>query len=282
MGRKRTPSVPWTQHQTKLLSGLFLQAVMERFSERLTSASQLLKDAKRITAFTGAGISTESGLADFRSPGGVWDRYRIVTFQEFLRNPNARKEYWAMKRDFFEELRIAKPNQAHRALAELERMKKLQCIITQNIDGLHHLAGNSPDIIIELHGTNRKALCLSCGKVWPIEEIQIRLEAGDLDPKCEQCGGLIKPATVSFGQSMPETELIQAFGFAAKSDLFLMIGSSLQVEPAASVPAHAYHAGAKLIFINRSETPWDQIAAVRFQETASEVMETLIRRLKEP
>jgi NAD-dependent deacetylase len=252
---------------------------MESFSNRLNIALKLVKDAERVVAFSGAGISTESGLSDFRSPGGVWDRYRIVTFQEFLLSREARVEYWTMKRDFYNELKSAKPNKAHIALAELGKMGKLKCLITQNIDGLHQESGSSPDIVIEIHGTNRKAVCLGCGKLWPIEDIQVRLEAGDLDPHCEQCSGFIKPATISFGQAMPETEMIRAYECASKCDLFLMIGSSLQVEPAASIPRVAHNAGAKLIFINRTDTPLDHLATVIFRENAGDVLDQIIHKM---
>jgi NAD-dependent deacetylase len=234
----------------------------------------------RLVAFTGAGISTESGLADFRSPGGVWDRYRVVTFQEFLRDPVARVEYWTMKREFYNEFRNAKPNKAHLALAEFEKMGKLDAIITQNIDGLHQAAGSTPGIVIELHGTNRKAHCLECGTEWPFEEIQVRLEVDDLDPKCTLCDGLIKPSTISFGQAMPQAELTRAYECASKCDLLLMIGSSLQVAPASSIPPLAHQSGAKLIFVNRTPTPWDAMAAVSFQESAGDVMHSLVEYLR--
>ncbi len=247
---------------------------MAFFDERITQAIELLKESRSATAFTGAGISTESGISDFRSPGGVWDRYRIVTFQEFISSHASRVEYWQMKKELFREMKDARPNKAHIALADLEKMGKLKCLITQNIDGLHQDAGNSN--VIELHGTNRKAVCLNCGKLWSIEDIQARLEAGDRAPVCDTCKGFIKPATISFGQAMPEEEMIKAFGCASSCDLFLMIGSSLQVEPAASIPREAHRAGAKLIFINRTDTQWDHLATVLFRENAGEVLSTII------
>jgi len=253
---------------------------MQSFDERLNRAVMLLKTAEQPVAFTGAGISTESGLSDFRSPGGVWDRYRIVTYQEFLLSHDARVEYWNMKREFYNELKSAQPNKAHFALAALEKIGKLSCLITQNIDGFHQDSGSSPDIVIELHGTNRKAICVQCGNLWPIEEIQLRLESGDLDPQCEHCSGFIKPATVSFGQSMPETEMKRAHECASKCDLFLMVGSSLQVEPAASIPRVAHAAGAQLLFINRTNTPWDYLASVVFRENAGDVLHAIVENLK--
>jgi NAD-dependent deacetylase len=253
---------------------------MKNFEELMGECVALVNSSRWLTAFTGAGISTESGLSDFRSPGGVWDRHRVVTFQEFLQNHDARVEFWTMKRDFHAELQQARPNRAHQALAELEKMGKLKCVITQNIDGLHQEAGNSPDRVIELHGTNRKAVCLSCGKMWLIGEVQARLEAGDLDPRCEVCGGLIKPATISFGQAMPEGEMRRAFECVEKTDLLLMIGSSLQVAPAASIPPQAYSHGAKLIFINRTETPYDHLATLLFRESVGEVMSALLEKIR--
>jgi len=248
------------------------------YSGRIIQAVNLIKEAKRITAFTGAGVSTESGISDFRSPGGVWDRYRVVTFQKFLSSHDARVEYWSMKKELFLEMKNAKPNKAHLALAELGKTGKLDCLITQNIDGLHQDAGSSN--VIELHGTNRKAICVECGKSWPIEEIQVILESGNLDPRCDMCNGFIKPATISFGQPMPEEEMLAAYECASRCDLFLMAGSSLQVEPAASIPREVYRAGAKLIFINRTETPYDQLATILFRENMGEVLGEIVEGLK--
>lgn len=249
---------------------------MEDFQLRLKQASELIIQSDNLVAFTGAGISTESGISDFRSPGGVWDRYRIVTYQEFLSSREARVEYWKMKKELFREMKDSKPNRAHEALAGLERAGKLKCLITQNIDGLHQEAGNSDDIVIELHGTNRKALCLKCGRTFPIEMVQKRLDGGETDPWCTVCEGLLKPATISFGQAMPEEAMARAVVCAKGCSLFLMIGSSLQVEPAASIPPVAYKAGAVLIFVNRTETKWDHLASVIFREDAGEIMSRLI------
>lgn len=252
---------------------------MDEYEKRLEQSVKHLQEAGVICAFTGAGISTESGISDFRSPGGVWERYRVVTFQEFVASREARIEHWSMKRDLYREMKGARPNAAHLALAGLEGMGKLGCVITQNIDGLHQDAGSTR--VIELHGTNRKARCLGCGKTWPIEEIQELLEAGDLDPRCDVCSGLVKTATVSFGQSMPEEETRAAFERAAECDLLLMIGSSLQVEPAASIPREAHRVGARLIFINRTATPWDSLATLVFREPAGQVLEDVVRALRE-
>lgn len=248
------------------------------YSQRIGLAVNLIKEAKRIAAFTGAGVSTESGISDFRSFGGVWDRYRIVTFQEFLSSRDARAEYWSMKKELFLEMKNAKPNKSHLVLAELEKTGKLDCLITQNIDGLHQDAGSTN--VIELHGTNRKAICVKCGKWWLIEEIQVILESGNLDPRCDICDGFIKPATISFGQPMPEKEMLNAYECAARCDLFLMAGSSLQVEPAASIPREAYRAGARLIFINHTDTPYDRLASILFRENTGEVLGEILEVLK--
>lgn len=243
---------------------------------RLRTGRQLIEKARRIVAFTGAGISTESGLSDFRSPGGVWDRYRVVTYPEFVSSREARQEYWRMKSEFYQELLHARPNPAHRALARLEFTGRVERLITQNIDGLHQVAGSSDDLVIELHGTNRRATCIGCGRLWAIADIQARLEVEDYDPSCEKCGNPIKPATVSFGQAMPEEPTYLAFQAARRCDLILVVGSSLQVEPAASIPAVAHGSGAELIIINRTATPQDHKATLIFRETASEVLDILV------
>lgn len=247
---------------------------MSRHKHKIDHGKALVSRARRIVAFCGAGISTESGLADFRSIGGLWDRYRIVTFQEFLASHENRVEYWSMRRELIPALLNARPNPAHHALAKLEAEGRLDQLITQNIDGLHQAAGSTR--VIELHGTNMTASCLTCGRQWPIAEIQQRLESGDLDPHCAECQGLIKPDTVSFGQSMPADAMDKAYVAASGCDLLLMIGSSLQVQPANQFPLLAYQSGASLIFINRTPTPYDHLAAVCFDADAGQVMQSLI------
>ncbi len=251
------------------------------YTQRIGAAFDLLRDTDNAVAFTGAGISTESGISDFRSPGGVWDRYKVVTYQEFQSSEDKRKGYWKMKSELFKEMDKAKPNRAHMALTSFEKMGKLRALITQNIDGLHQEAGNHPDNVIELHGTNRTAYCLSCQSKWPISEIQARLQSEDFDPRCTKCNGLIKPSTISFGQSMPVTAIERAVSDSRKSQVFLMIGSSLQVEPAASIPPSAHEAGAELIFINRTPTQWDHLASIIFHEDAGQVLGELDTALKQ-
>jgi NAD-dependent deacetylase len=249
---------------------------MAPYEARIKKAAELIDRAERIVAFSGAGISTESGISDFRSPGGIWERYRMVTYQEFVSDRNMRIGYWRMKAELVKELNAARPNDAHKSLAILEKTGKLIAVITQNIDGLHQDAGSSK--VIEIHGTNRQAVCLSCERRWPIEEVHEKLEASDFEPLCDRCGGLIKPATISFGQPMPERELSAAMYLAGNCDLLLMIGSSLQVEPAASIPVVAHRASAKLIFINRTETGHDRLANVLFSENAGRVLSDIIGR----
>jgi NAD-dependent deacetylase len=254
-------------------SGLEDSRKMIHNQEQIHQARALICKASRIVAFSGAGISTESGLADFRSQGGLWERYRIVTFQEFLACHESRVEYWSMRRELIPGLLAARPNPAHYALVKLEQTGQLRCVITQNIDGLHQSAGSQR--VIELHGTNMTASCLNCHSQWPIAEIQQRLEAGDHDPHCTACHGLIKPDTVSFGQAMPVASMEDAYQEATACDLLLMIGSSLEVQPANQFPLVAHQRGAKLIFINRTATSYDHLAAVSFTGNAGRVLATL-------
>ncbi len=254
--------------------------MMSSLKIRLEQAVELLRESSCSIAFTGAGVSTESGLSDFRSPGGVWEKYRTVTYQDFLASSKDRVEYWAMHRELNRDLLRARPNPGHQALANMERLGRLQGIITQNIDGLHQLAGNAR--VIELHGTNRTAHCLDCNRAWDIEVIQRRLEDGAPEVICDFCSGLVKPSTVSFGQPMPQRALTKAFAWASRCNLMIMIGSSLEVHPAATVPVTAWQEGAKLIFINRTPTPYDEMATLRFPEGAGEILPLLIKELDLP
>ena len=216
--------------------------------------------SRRIVGFTGAGISTESGIPDFRSPNGVWARNRTVYFDEFLRNREDRIEYWRQKVESWPAMRDAAPNPGHLAFVELERLGKLAAMVTQNIDGLHQRAGQSPGLVIELHGTTVEAVCLSCGKRILMDEAVERVKTGEPAPECRDCGGYLKPATVSFGQAMPDEAMRRATAATAACDLFLAVGSSLVVQPAAGFPALAKQRGARLIILNRTPTPLDGIA----------------------
>ncbi len=248
---------------------------MNRVTER---ARDLVEASRRILAFVGAGLSTESGIPDFRSPGGLWSRYdpSDFYFQKITTDPEARKRYWQMSSEMWEGMRDAKPNRGHLALVKLEKAGKLLGIVTQNIDHLHHKAGNSEEKIVEIHGTAVSVSCLSCGKRWPREEIHARVKAGELDPKCDLCNGILKPDTISFGQAMPQEKMARAFELARGCDLCIVLGSSLVVYPAAEIPYEAKRSGARLIIINRDPTSLDSMADVVIHESIGQVMDSIV------
>lgn len=229
---------------------------------------------------TGAGISTESGIPDFRSPGGLWTRYdpTKLTFDRFCASAETRRQYWEMGNELYPALRDAQPNPAHRALAALERRGGLRRIITQNVDGLHQRGGTSAAAIIEIHGTALEVGCLSCGERQDRAGVQARFAAGEHDPRCH-CGGLLKPATISFGQAMPERETAQAFADAAACDVFVVVGSSLVVYPAAGLPRAALENGAPLVVINREPTPYDEVAEVVLHAGAGPTLSAIAERI---
>ena len=219
-----------------------------------------IRESDAIVVFTGAGISTESGIPDFRSPGGIWTRYRPVTFQEYMTSESARIEAWRRRLDGWEQYRKAKPNVGHYFVQALSLKEKLIGLITQNVDGLHSVAGLPDDKIVELHGSNRKILCMSCTKEFEPEPIINSLVGDFASPKCDSCGGILKSATVSFGQAMPEQAMRIAQGWTEQAKVFIVMGSSLQVQPAASFPVLAKRNGALLAIINREEGPLDGMA----------------------
>ena len=219
-----------------------------------------IRESDEIVVFTGAGISTESGIPDFRSPGGIWTRYRPVTFQEYMTSESARLEAWKRRLDGWEQYRSAKPNVGHYFVQALGVKEKLIGLITQNVDGLHSMAGLTDDKIVELHGSNRKILCMSCTKEFEPEPIINSLVGDFAAPKCDACGGILKSATVSFGQAMPEQAMRIAQGWTEQANVFIVMGSSLQVQPAASFPVMAKRNGALLAIINREEGPLDGMA----------------------
>ena len=251
--------------------------------EELTrTVANLVRKSARIVIFTGAGVSTESGIPDFRSPGGVWQKYNPEDFyyQKFLASEESRKKYWQMSREFYEFLKKAEPNAAHRAVVELETMNKLDCVITQNIDSLHQKAGSSSEKVIELHGTAMSVSCLDCCQKYSRDEIQSWLLRNVLVPRCSACGGILKPDTISFGQPMPPKETEESFRRARTCDLFTVIGSSLVVQPAASIPLVAKENGAKLVIINHDSTAHDIFADVVIQGSAGEVMANILAHLR--
>lgn len=248
--------------------------------QQIDKLASLIESAQVVVAFTGAGISTESGIPDFRSPGGIWTKYNPedFTYQKFLSSKESRRLAW-------ERLRLsgildAIPNPAHYALADLERMGRLHCLITQNIDGLHQKAGNSEDIVIELHGTYHWVTCLNCGQRYPSTEILRRLEAGVEIPECDRCGGILKTAAISFGQPMPETEMTQAQHWSTMADLFIVVGSSLVVYPAAQMPLIAVQSSAKLVIVNATATPMDSYAELVIRDKAGQVLPAVVDILR--
>ncbi|HYL44298.1 MAG TPA: Sir2 family NAD-dependent protein deacetylase, partial [Ktedonobacteraceae bacterium] len=218
--------------------------------ELVQDASELLQQAQRIVALTGAGISTESGIPDFRSPGSIWRENPPVNYRDFISKAEARQQYWQSRRDLSGKVKAARPNAAHYALAKLEHRHVLSGLITQNFDGLHQEAGNAPENVIELHGTSRSAACTLCGTRSSISELQERIDAGEVDPCCPVCGGYLKSATILFGQRVPEAELKRAKELTATCDLFLVVGSSLKVMPASLLPRQALSRNVPIIIIN--------------------------------
>lgn len=210
--------------------------------------------------FTGAGISTESGIPDFRSPGGIWTLYRQITFQEYLSSEAARIEAWKRRLAGWEQYKNAKPNIGHYFVQSLDAKGKLIGLITQNVDGLHRVAGVADEKIVELHGSNRQVICLECDQTYDPDEIIKRLVGEFESPKCDFCGGILKSATVSFGQAMPEQALRVAQEWTDQAKVFVVMGSSLQVQPAASFPLSAKRNGAVLAIINREAGPLDEVA----------------------
>ncbi len=217
-----------------------------------------IRESHEIVVFTGAGISTESGIPDFRSPGGLWTRYRPVTFQEYMSTESARIEAWKRRLETHEAHKNAKPNIGHYFIQSLDQKGKLIGLITQNVDGLHSEAGLVDEKIVELHGTNRKIICLKCNKFFDPDEVIKRLVGDFSSPNCDACGGILKAATVSFGQAMPQEAMRRAEEWTEQAAVFMVMGSSLQVQPAASFPVFAKRNGALLAIINREPTPLDE------------------------
>jgi len=242
--------------------------------DSLTALASSIRTARQAIAFTGAGISTESGISDFRSPDGLWSRMKPVMYDDFLRDRSERVRYWKMRNELYRETRGARPNAGHLALAQWELRGGLRAVITQNIDGLHQDAGSRR--VIELHGTNRVVACVVCAKEWHPDDILARIEAGEDAPDCDACGNPLKSRTISFGQKMPADLMQESFQLARQCDVCVAIGSSLVVEPAASVPRVAAESGARLVIINREETPLDHLAECVIREPIGLVLKAAI------
>jgi len=252
---------------------------MSVLHQQLQNATEIMKQAQRIVALTGAGISTESGIPDFRSPGSIWQQQPPVSYQDFISKTEARQLYWQTRRKLYGQVISAQPNAAHLALADLEKKERLLGIVTQNFDGLHHDAGNNPKQIVELHGTSRAAACTHCGQRSSIQELQQRIDAGEIDPLCSDCGGFLKAATILFGQRVPDEELSRARELALACDLFLVVGSSLKVNPAAILPRIALKNDVPLIIINLQPTNLDDYAEIVINEKAGVVLPPLVASL---
>ncbi|WP_030167646.1 SIR2 family NAD-dependent protein deacylase [Spirillospora albida] len=239
------------------------------------SLAAFLPSVRAITVLTGAGISTDSGIPDFRGPEGVWTRdpqaQRLSTIGAYLADPEVRRRAWRSRRDH--PGWHAEPNVAHEALVELERAGRLRAIVTQNIDGLHQRAGSGA--VIEIHGTMRDAVCLACGRRVPMPEVLARVDAGEDDPLCTECGGIQKSATISFGQSLEGDVLDAAIRAARSCDLFLAVGTSLTVQPAAGLCLEAVEHGAKLVIVNAQETPYDEVADAVLRRPVGETLPRL-------
>jgi NAD-dependent deacetylase len=252
---------------------------LEKLADRVAG---LIVSARKVVIFTGAGISTESGIADFRSPGGIWDRFDPddFTYERFIADPAARRKHWQMLGEGHLTT-LAQPNVAHLAIAELDRLGKLDCVITQNVDNLHQKAGLPDKKVFELHGNMLYAVCLSCRRRYPFAEIKARVDAGEDIPDCEVCHGLLKPDAVLFGEALPRLVLLEASQRAKSCDLCIVIGSTLVVYPAAYMPIYARQAGARLVIINLSETPMDGEADVLIPAKAGETMSRIVTRVKQ-
>ena len=240
-----------------------------------------LDRASTVVALTGAGISTESGIPDFRGPNGLWTKdpsaEKLFTLQNYVADRAVRVRAWRARLEH--PAFGAKPNRGHEALVELERRGRLHTLITQNVDGLHLAAGTSPDILIEIHGSMREVVCLSCSVRIPMERALQRVRDGDEDPECRRCGGILKSATISFGQSLNERDVLRAQSAAESADVFLAIGTSLQVYPVAYLPQIARERGAKLVIINAQETPYDEVADAVFRQEIGDVLPEIVASL---
>jgi NAD-dependent deacetylase len=251
-----------------------------RPDEGFEELAALLRTAKRAVVFTGAGISTESGIPDFRSPGGIWTKMMPINFDEFVRSAEIRSESWRRRFEMEGTWNTVKPNAGHEAVAELVRKGKVSHVITQNIDNLHQESGVPADKVIELHGNTRYAKCLDCGERMEIADIKAHFGAHGEPPDCSLCGGIVKTATISFGQAMPETEMELARRATLACDLFLVIGSSLVVYPAAGFPLLAKRNGAVLAILNREPTEQEPLADLALHGEIGPTMSAAVNALE--
>jgi NAD-dependent deacetylase len=247
-------------------------------TEKLEEIAAWVRSATSVVALTGAGISTDSGIPDFRGPNGVWTKNpkaeRMSTLQNYMSDPELRVSVWQMR--LAHPAWTAAPSAGHRALARLEEKGKLHTLVTQNIDGLHQAAGTSPGILIEIHGTMKEVVCMSCGERAPMTRALERVRAGEADPPCRSCGGILKSATISFGQSLVAEDLERAQRAAQSCDVLLAIGSSLTVFPVAHLPRIAVESGARVVVLNGEPTPYDSVADAAFTAPLAETLPAIV------
>lgn len=244
----------------------------------IAALGRLIEAARSIVALTGAGISTESGIPDFRSPGGLWTRVRPITYQEFVASEEARLEEWRRRFAMNERFAAAEPNAGHYGLVKLAEEERLSAVVTQNIDGLHQRAGLAAEQLIEIHGNSTRGRCIDCGAAMTLADVRRIIDDTGVSPRCD-CGGMVKAAVISFGERVPSDNLDRASRLAESADLFLVVGSSLQVQPAAMLPLVAKRAGASLAIVNRQETPLDVHAEAIVREGIGSVFAALYPQL---
>jgi len=247
--------------------------------ERTTTiVKSWIRESEHIVVLTGAGISTDSGIPDFRGPQGVWTKNpeaeKMATIQNYMADPDVRRRTWKSRIDW--SMRRAEPNVGHHSLVELERLGKLHTLVTQNVDGLHHDAGISADRIVEIHGTLREVVCMECGDRQPMADVVARVEAGEEDPVCLHCGGILKSATISFGQGLVAEDLSRAERAAAACDLMLAIGTTLGVYPIAAIVPLAKSMGARVVILNAEPTEMDHIADAVLRGGIADVLPTIV------
>jgi NAD-dependent deacetylase len=244
----------------------------------LETARHLIRSAERVIVLTGAGISTDSGIPDFRGPQGVWTKdpraEKLATIDHYVSEPDVRVQAWRRRLEMLAQRH--EPNPGHRALVDLERRGKLELLVTQNVDGLHLRAGTTPERLVEIHGTTREVMCLSCDDRAPIERALERVRAGEDDPPCRSCGGILKTATISFGQGLVASDLARADTAARTADLALAVGTTLGVYPAANVVPLAKAHGARVLIVNRGPTEMDDLADVKLEGSISELLPAIV------
>ncbi len=246
--------------------------------EKIKLIANKIKESKHLIIFTGAGISTESGIPDYRSQGGIWDKFKPVYFDEFMSSKKARIKNWKQRLDMEKSLSVSKPNIGHQSIATLYELGYLKTLITQNIDGLHQASGIPESTIIELHGNTRRVRCMRCKKVISWETAQQMINSGEKAPECA-CSGYYKPDTISFGQAMPVEETQRAVDLSSRCDVFIVVGSTLLVQPASLMPEYAKNSGAFLAIINLSDTPYDDRCDVLIRKKAGEVLKHIVQQI---